>query len=201
MLADEVLDAIRPLSSFNQELPTRDKLFPLLAKVSSPRCSQQLKSAKQQIWHRSQLRNPPKSVRWQQTMVSHSPASYPNGTRRLPQQEPDQKEEKNEKEDEEDDEIKVAADVGVRPGPPDPLVSLIGPILCRRTKGGEEREVDVTHLAQDFRSHGNLDTMAARRLSPPTIQFTNFKDLYQVIDQVSQASGDFLIVQSKYSTI
>jgi hypothetical protein len=39
--------------------------------------------------------------------------------------------------------------------------------------------------------------MAARNLSP-TIQFTNFEDLYQVINQVS---GDFLIVQSKYSTI
>lgn len=57
-------------------------------------------------------------------------------------------------------------------------------------------------------SHWYLDTMASPNLSistphtslaseeqpPPTKQFTNLKELYQVISQVS---GDFLIVQSK----
>jgi hypothetical protein len=36
MLADELFDAIRPLyTSFNQELPTRDRLFALVVKAAS----------------------------------------------------------------------------------------------------------------------------------------------------------------------
>lgn len=37
-------------------------------------------------------------------------------------------------------------------------------------------------------------SLAYEEQPPPTIQFTNIKELYEVIRQVS---GDFLIVQSK----